>query len=84
MAVDFPSNPEIDDSYSSGSRTWVWTGTAWRLVTASVGPTGPTGPEGPAGSAGSDGVDGAVGPTGPTGPEVSFGRVIAASIVFGG
>ena len=83
-AIDFPDTPEVDDTYTNGIQTYVWTGTAWRLVrTSAVGPTGPTGPEGPAseelgptGPAGPTGATGAasteVGPTGPTGPEGTF------------
>lgn len=64
MAVDFPSNPTINDTYTAGTRTWLWDGVAWRIVTASVGPTGPTGP---AGYVGSDGAPGATGPAGADG-----------------
>ena len=66
MAVDFPSNPTINDTYTAGTRTWLWDGVAWRIVTASVGPTGPTGPAGYVGS------DGAPGPTGPAGADGKF------------
>jgi hypothetical protein len=54
MAIDFPNSPALDEEFTSGSRTWVWTGAVWNTVeTALV--LGPTGPEGP------------LGPTGPTG-----------------
>lgn len=33
---DFPSAPEINDVYTSGSTTWQWDGTAWNVVTASA------------------------------------------------
>lgn len=82
--IDFPDNPEVDDTYTNGIQTYVWTGLAWRLVrTSAVGPTGPTGPigpaseevgpTGPAGPTGATGADSTVeGPTGPTGPEGTF------------
>lgn len=82
-AIDIPNSPEVGDTYSVGSRTWVFNGTTWDAVLFSA----PTGPTGPSGSDGADGADGATGPTGATGatgPEVSFGKIIAATIVFGG
>jgi hypothetical protein len=85
--IDFPDSPEVDDTYTNGVQTYVWTGTAWRLVRTSAvgatGPTGPTGPQsveiGPTGPPGPTGATGAasteVGPTGPTGPEGTFALV---------
>lgn len=32
--LNFPPNPTVGDTYSIGSRTWVWNGTAWQLQTA--------------------------------------------------
>lgn len=29
MAVDFPSSPSLNDTYTSGGRTWKWNGTGW-------------------------------------------------------
>lgn len=70
MAIDFPNDPQIDDIYTFGTQTYIWNGTAWRLVrTSAVGPTGPTGPAGLDSTAvGSTGPTGDFGPTGPTGP----------------
>jgi hypothetical protein len=56
-AINFPLSPSTNDTFTSGSRTWKWNGSSWKIVSASVGPTGPTGPIG------------IQGPTGPTGPE---------------
>jgi hypothetical protein len=51
------------------------------------GPTGPTGPQGPTGSAstvpGPTGPQGPTGPTGPSGTGISFGKAVAAAIIFG-
>jgi hypothetical protein len=59
-AIDFPNSPSVNDTFTSGSQTWIWTGTAWNLVISTVvGATGPTGPQGNASSV--------AGPTGPTG-----------------
>jgi hypothetical protein len=66
-AIDFPDDPDINDTYTNGIQTYEWNGSAWRLVrTSAVGPTGPTGPAGLDSTA-----IGATGPTGPTGPEVT-------------
>lgn len=29
MALDFPASPSVNDTYTSGGRTWRWNGTAW-------------------------------------------------------
>jgi hypothetical protein len=58
MAIDFPDTPVIDETFTADSRTWRWTGVAWKIVTASLGPTGPTGPVGPEGADGVIGLDG--------------------------
>lgn len=70
MPIDFPSTPEIGEIYTFGTQTYIYNGTAWRLVrTSAVGPTGPTGPAGQDSTAvGSTGPTGPEGPTGPTGP----------------
>jgi hypothetical protein len=31
MAVDFPNSPAINDTFTSGDKTYVWTGTTWNL-----------------------------------------------------
>ena len=70
-AIDFPPNPQINDTYTNGTQTYKWNGTSWRLVrTSAQGPTGPTGPAGLDSTAiGATGPTGSVGPTGPTGPD---------------
>lgn len=32
--LNFPQNPQVGDTYSIGSRTWIWNGTAWQLQSA--------------------------------------------------
>jgi len=29
MAIAFPSTPSVNDIFSSGAKSWVWTGTVW-------------------------------------------------------
>jgi hypothetical protein len=33
MAMNFPDDPEINDEFTVGNRTWVWTGVVWKAVT---------------------------------------------------
>jgi len=32
MALNFPSNPQVDTEYTSGGTTWVWDGIAWNVI----------------------------------------------------
>ena len=32
MPLDFPSNPQLNDTYSFGGKTWRWNGNAWQLA----------------------------------------------------
>lgn len=70
-AIDFPSNPTLNQEYTNGVNVYRWDGSAWRLVrTSAVGPTGPTGPAGLDSTAiGATGPTGPAGLQGPTGPE---------------
>lgn len=34
MPLDFPASPSLNDTYSFGGKTWIWTGEYWRLNTA--------------------------------------------------
>ena len=78
-AIDFPNSPLVGDTYTNGIQTYIWNGTAWRLVrTSAVGPTGPTGPAGLDSTA-----IGATGPTGPQGPIGLTGPTGADSLVPG-
>lgn len=35
MALDFPNSPAVNDTFTSGGRTWKYTGTTWDLVPVS-------------------------------------------------
>ena len=32
--LNFPSNPNVGDTYNIGTRTWVWNGNAWQIQSA--------------------------------------------------
>ena len=31
MAINFPNNPNPNDTWTSGGKTWLWDGTSWKL-----------------------------------------------------
>jgi hypothetical protein len=33
MAINFPDDPDINQEFTVGQRTWYWTGTVWKAVT---------------------------------------------------
>ena len=35
-AINFPSNPSLNDQHSSGAKTWTWDGEKWILNTQNV------------------------------------------------
>ena len=73
MAIDFPNSPSVNQTFTSGSQTWQWSGTVWNLVIQPlVGPTGATGPTGAASN-----VTGPTGPTGSAGEDGQFSTVAA-------
>lgn len=37
MALNFPDNPTVGDSYTSGTHTWQWDGIAWTTVPGTAG-----------------------------------------------
>ena len=39
MALDFPSNPALNEIYTYGGRSWQWNGTAWDVYNAASGLT---------------------------------------------
>jgi hypothetical protein len=48
MGLDFPTSPANNDTYSLGSRTWMFNGYGWEIVNTNVGPQGPQGAPGSA------------------------------------
>jgi len=36
MALSFPANPSVNDTYTEGSRSWKWNGTKWELVISTL------------------------------------------------
>lgn len=43
MAINFPSNPTLDQEYSADDRTWKWNGIYWEAITATIGYAGSIG-----------------------------------------
>jgi hypothetical protein len=72
MAINFPSSPSLNDTYSYGGNTWQWDGESWVSV-AGLGPQGPQGPQGVTGAQGSQGPQGPQGVTGAQGPQGATG-----------
>ena len=60
MPIDFPNSPSVNDQFTSGTTTWRWDGSVWKVI-RDFAPTGATGPTGPTGSQGNTGVTGATG-----------------------
>ena len=40
MAVNFPSSPSLNDTYTYAGRVWKWNGKAWESVSSNYGPSG--------------------------------------------
>jgi collagen type VII alpha len=60
MPIDFPNSPSTNDEFTSGSTTWRWDGTVWKVV-RDFAPTGATGAVGPTGAVGQTGATGITG-----------------------
>ena len=76
MPINFPDTPSVNDEFTSGSTTWRWDGTVWKVVRdfAPTGATGATGAQGNTGAVGQTGPTGAQGNTGVTGATGSQGE----------
>lgn len=48
MALNFPTNPSVNDTYEEDSKSWIFNGKAW-VFNPAIGATGPAGPAGEAG-----------------------------------
>jgi hypothetical protein len=74
MPINFPTPQFIGETFTSGSKTWIWNGYGWDSITPTgIGATGPTGPTGATGFRGATGTTGPIGPTGTTGPTGATG-----------
>jgi collagen type VII alpha len=60
MPIDFPNSPSTNDEFTSGSTTWRWDGSVWKVV-RDFAPTGATGAVGPTGAVGNTGATGITG-----------------------
>jgi len=70
--LNFPDAPELDEIFSSGDRSWFWTGTVWKSV---VEP-GPQGPQGEVGPQGIQGIQGEKGDQGNDGVAIAISPVL--------
>ena len=74
MALDFPTSPTLNQTYSLGSKTWTWNGEGWELVpNVVVGTQGIQGIQGTSGAQGSQGTLGAQGAQGTSGSQGAQG-----------
>lgn len=74
MSIIFPTGPTANvTTYTLGTRTWIWTGQAWKITTTTVqGPTGPSGDIGPTGPS----------VTGPTGASVTTADIYLSNLFY--
>ena len=84
MPIDFPNAPSVNDVFTSGSTSWRWNGTVWKVVrdfapTGATGKTGLTGNTGLTGATGLTGNTGLTGATGPTGDAGVFSTAVTGA-----
>ena len=47
MALNLPASPTLNQTYTQGTKTWIWNGTTWKAsggISTTVGLTAPTSP----------------------------------------
>jgi hypothetical protein len=44
MALSFPANPSVNDTYSIGAKSWIWNGYSWDLLGAQTFTSSPNPP----------------------------------------
>lgn len=42
--MEFPADPQVNDTYTYGGRTWIWTGYAWENADTVAAPAAPSAP----------------------------------------
>jgi len=67
MALTFPTQPELNQIYTEGNRSWKWNSRFWEAVSTTIGYAGSRGFTGSSGYTGSRGRDGFTGSRGSTG-----------------
>lgn len=58
MPINFPNNPQTNDTYTEGNRSWTFNGVYWKATSATIGYTGSQGDTGFVGSQGYTGSRG--------------------------
>ena len=74
-AIDFPSSPTINQTFTSSGITWQWNGATWDNISFNLGQQGAQGPIGLQGTQGSQGPTGTQGSQGPTGTQGNQGPI---------
>jgi hypothetical protein len=64
VAISFPASPVLNQTYTYGSYSWKWNGSAWDSTSSTYGPQGTQGVQGPQGTQGIQGLLGLQGNTG--------------------
>jgi Collagen triple helix repeat (20 copies) len=68
MAINFPLSPSVNQTYTYGSRTWNWNGSAWVAISSTIGYAGSIGSVGYTGSSGAGSYTNS--DTAPTSPSI--------------
>lgn len=81
-AINFPSSPNINDTYSANSLTWQWNGTVWKAI-PNIGYTGSFGYTGSRGAYDAIGYTGSIGTAGYTGSQGEVTKSFAIAMAVG-